>query len=165
MASFAETQVDWRHGDGGHQFENLFARGSDRHSVVTHTSTVKKILGPRNQRCGTIMRTFRRAVESVCEVNRDKTKLRIFCWIKHGEGGRSGKTTYVTTMYMPHNMRSANTKLQTVWDHHKTHYNSQDKPDKDPCRALFEYVVGKLWSWKQEDYEIVRVGGFNEDIY
>ena len=34
MASFAETQVDWKHADKGHQFDNVFARGRDRHSVA-----------------------------------------------------------------------------------------------------------------------------------
>ena len=79
MASFAEIQVDWRHVDKGHQFDNLFARGSDRRSVFAYNSTVRKILSPRNQRGGTVMMTFGRAVASVCEVNRDKTKLGRFC--------------------------------------------------------------------------------------
>ena len=69
MASFAKTQADWRHTDEGHQCDNLFARGSDRCSIVTHNFTVRKILSPRNQR----------AVASVCEVNMDETKLGRFC--------------------------------------------------------------------------------------
>ena len=47
MASFTETQVDWRHADEGHQFDNLFARERDRRSVVAYNSTVMKILSPR----------------------------------------------------------------------------------------------------------------------
>jgi hypothetical protein len=162
MASFAETQVDWRHADEDHQFDNLFARGSDRRSVAACNSTVRKIPSPRNQRGGTAMMAFGRAVARVQEVDRDETKLGRFCWTKLGG---SGKTTYVMTMYMPHNKSSGNTKLQTVWDQHKTHYNSQGKADKEPCRALFEDVIGKLLTWKQEDCEIVLVGDFNEDIY
>ena len=82
MASFTETQVDWRHAEKGHQFDNLFPHGSDRRSVVAHNSTVRKILSPRNQRGGTVMMTFGRAVASVCEVNRDNTKLGRFSWTK-----------------------------------------------------------------------------------
>ena len=37
--------------------------------------------------------------------------------------------------------------------------------DKELCQALFEDVVEKLLSWKQEDYEIVLTGDFNEDVY
>ena len=75
MASFAETQVDWRQADKAHQFDNMFARRSDRPSVVAHNSTVRKILSTRNQRGGTAMKNFGREVASVCEVNRNKTKL------------------------------------------------------------------------------------------
>ena len=78
--------------------------------------------------------------------------------------GGSGKTTYVMTMYMPPDKISKNTKIQTVWDQYKTHQNSQGKPDKYLCHALFEDVIGKLLPWKQEDCEIVLVGDFNEDI-
>ena len=31
MAHFTETQVDWRNAEKGHQIDNLFARGRDRH--------------------------------------------------------------------------------------------------------------------------------------
>ena len=55
--------------------------------------------------------------------------------------------------------------MQPVWDQHKTHYNIQGKPDKEPCRALFGDVVRQLLSWKQEDYGIVLVGAFNEDTH
>ena len=37
--------------------------------------------------------------------------------------------------------------------------------DKEPCRALFEDVVGKLLTWKQEECEIVLVGDLNKNIY
>ena len=84
MASFAETQVDWRHADEDHQFDNLFARGSDRRSVAACNSTVRKIPSPRNQRGGTAMMAFGRAVARVQEVDRDETKLGRFCWTKLG---------------------------------------------------------------------------------
>jgi hypothetical protein len=84
MVSFAKTQADWRHTDKGHQFDNLFAPGSDRRSVATRNFTVRKILSPRKQRGGTVMMTFGRAVASVREVNRDETKLGRFCWTKLG---------------------------------------------------------------------------------
>ena len=57
------------------------------------------------------MMTFGRAVASVHEVNRDETKLGRFCWTKLG---RSGKTTYLMTIYMPHNKISSNTKMQMM---------------------------------------------------
>ena len=34
MASFVETQVDWRQANKGRQFENLFVCGRDRCSVA-----------------------------------------------------------------------------------------------------------------------------------
>ena len=73
MASFVETQVDWRHADEGHQFDNLFTRGRDRHSVAAYTSAVRRILSPRNQRDDTGMRALGRAVARICTV--DKTQL------------------------------------------------------------------------------------------
>ena len=74
MATFAEPQVDWRHADEGHQFDNLFTRGRDRCSVVAYNSTVKRIVSPRNQRGVTAMMTFGRAVASVHVVNREEKK-------------------------------------------------------------------------------------------
>jgi hypothetical protein len=127
-----------------------------------YNSTVRKTPSPINQRVGTAMMTFERAVARVQEVDREETKLGRFCWTKLGG---SGKTTYVMMMYMSHYKSSRNTKLQTVWGQHNTHYNRQDKGDKEPCRALFEYVIGKRFTWKQKNCEIVLVGGFNEDIY
>ena len=84
IASFAEIQVDWRHADEGHQFDNLFTSGSDNHSVVSYNSTVKKIPSPRNQRGCTSMMTFGRVVASVCLVDRDNPKLGRFCRTKLG---------------------------------------------------------------------------------
>ena len=37
--------------------------------------------------------------------------------------------------------------------------------DKEPCCALFEDVVDKLLSWKQEGHEIVLTGDVNEVVY
>ena len=37
--------------------------------------------------------------------------------------------------------------------------------NKESCQALFEEVIEKLMSWKQEDCEIVLTGDFSEDIY
>ena len=82
--SFTETQANWRHVDKGHQFNNMFACGSDRRSVVLYSSTVMKIPSPRNQRDGTAMMTFGRAVASIREVDRGNTKLRRFFWTKLG---------------------------------------------------------------------------------
>ena len=82
MASFAKTQAECRHADKGHQFDNMFARGSDRRSVTAHNSTVRKILSPRNWRGGTAIMTSGRAVASVREMNRDETKLVRLCWTK-----------------------------------------------------------------------------------
>ena len=72
---FAETQDDLRHANEGHSFDNLLVCGSDRRIVISYNFTVEKILSPRNQRGGTVMMTFGKAVASVCEVDRDKTKL------------------------------------------------------------------------------------------
>ena len=108
------------------------------------------------------MMTFGRAVSNVRKVDRDKTKLGRFCWTKLGG---AGKTTYVMIMYMPHNKENADTKRQTVWDQHKTYYTREGMVDKEPCLALFEDVVEKLLSWKQEDCKIVLTGDFNEDVY
>ena len=116
MASFVETQADWRYADKGHQFDNLFARGRDRHSISAYTSTVKRVLCPRNWRGGTVMMTFGRAVAGVYSVNRYKTKLGRLCWTNLGG---SGKNTYVMTRYMPHNKENVDTKRQTVWGQHK----------------------------------------------
>ena len=84
ISSFAETQVDWRHTGKEHQFDGLFALGSDKRIVIVLNFTVRKILSPRNQRGGTVMVTFGRVVTRVCEVNRDETKLRILCLTKLG---------------------------------------------------------------------------------
>ena len=73
MASFVETQADWRHVNTGRHFINLFACGRDRHIVTEYTFTVKRILNLKGQRCGTIMMTFGRAVTSGCMVDRDET--------------------------------------------------------------------------------------------
>ena len=47
MASFVETQVDWRHISRGQQFDNLFAHGLGRHRVAVYTATVGKTYSPR----------------------------------------------------------------------------------------------------------------------
>ena len=86
MAPFAKTQADCKHTDEGRQFDNMFARGSDRRNIAAHHSTVRKILSPRKQRGGTVMMILGRAVASVREVNRDETRLGKFCWTKLGGG-------------------------------------------------------------------------------
>ena len=75
----AETQVDSRHADEGHQFDHLFAHRRGRRSVAAYNFIVMRILGPRNQRGSTAMMNFVRAVASVRVVDRDKTKLGKFC--------------------------------------------------------------------------------------
>ena len=65
MVSFIEAQIEWTHADKWHQVDNLFARRRNRHSVAACNSTVRKILSSRNQRDGTTMMTFGRAVANV----------------------------------------------------------------------------------------------------
>ena len=96
MASFVEIQVDLRHADEGHQIDNLFVRGYDRHSAAAYKSTVKRILSPRKQRGGIAAMAFGRVVASIHIIDRDETKLGRFCCTKLGS---SGKTTYMMTMY------------------------------------------------------------------
>ena len=95
IASFVETQADWRHASEGQQFDNRFAHGLDRHSVGTYNTTVRKSYSSRNQIGRMTMVTFGRVVFSMRGTGRDKTKLGKFCWTKLVG---SGKITNGMTM-------------------------------------------------------------------
>ena len=79
VASFVETQVDWRQVRESSLFENLFAVGQDRRTVAANNVTDKKLFTDRNQRGGTAMMTVGRMSVNVKKVDRDETKLGRFC--------------------------------------------------------------------------------------
>ena len=106
--------------------------------------------------------TLGRMSANAKEVDRDETKLGCFCWTKLGG---AGKMTYIMTVYMPHNRKYDKIKGLTVWDQHKTHYEREGSPDKEPCQALIEDMTRKLLEWKREDCKIVVASDFNQDVY
>ena len=73
------------------------------------------------------MLTRGRMSANVKEAKADETNLGRFCWTKVGG---AGKTTYVMTVYMPHNREKDKTKGLIVWDQHKIHYESEGSMKK-----------------------------------
>lgn len=106
--------------------------------------------------------TFGRFCLNVKETKRDPSNLGYFCWTKYGG---AGKVTCVIMLYTPHDRSSGDTKGRTMWDQHKTHYESQGMLDKDPCDALFGDLVEKIIQRKREDSKVVLAGDFSEDVY
>jgi len=162
MTSFVETQVDWRHAGKNRQFDVLFGLGKERRSVAACNRTIKCTYSVRGQADGVAMMTMGRISGSVKKVDVDPTNLGRYFWTKLGG---AGKTTYVMTLYIPNNKKTATTKKRTVWDQHVTYYISKGILDKDPCDILFDDVVKQILAWKRETSEVILVGDFNEDVY